>query len=233
MERPPAPPEAVLIRLAREAAGITVAEAAKTAGVSVARWSQIEAGSEMRHGQVSPVTGKAGTIARMAHAVPRISPERLAAEGRRPDAAEILREIVGDAGPAPKPDASRVDFSGDDPEAHDPFVRDILAEAHKVLDDLTGGMLPDPSDPDAADIFRIPGALIFDEREARIWDDPRLSRKQRIDIMAYARRLMAKASEQERRRTGLSRIAAAGNHRVTAAMASPVSVAPEAFRASS
>jgi hypothetical protein len=83
MERPPAPPEAVLIRLAREAAGIRVAEASKRAGVSVARWSQIESGSENRHGTVSPVTGRAG-----------ITPERMAAEGRRPDAAEILREIL-------------------------------------------------------------------------------------------------------------------------------------------
>jgi hypothetical protein len=93
MERPPAPPEAVLIRLAREAAGIPIAAAAERAGVSVARWSQIEAGSEIRHGQVSPVTGRAGTIARMAGAIPGISPERLASEGQRPDAAEILGEI--------------------------------------------------------------------------------------------------------------------------------------------
>jgi transcriptional regulator with XRE-family HTH domain len=92
MERPPAPPEAVLIRLAREAANIRIADAAARAGVSVARWSQIEAGSELRHGSVSPVTGRAGTIARMAH-VAGVSPERLAAEGARPDAAEILREI--------------------------------------------------------------------------------------------------------------------------------------------
>lgn len=92
MERPPAPPEAVLIRLAREAAGIRVAEASKRAGVSVARWSQIESGSEIRHGTVSPVTGRAGTIARMAAEV-GVSPERLETKGRRPDAAEILREI--------------------------------------------------------------------------------------------------------------------------------------------
>jgi hypothetical protein len=93
MERPPAPPEAVLIRLAREAAGIPIATAAARAGVSVARWSQIETGSEIRHGQVSGVTGRAGTIARMASVIPGIDPERLAGRGQRADAAEILREI--------------------------------------------------------------------------------------------------------------------------------------------
>jgi transcriptional regulator with XRE-family HTH domain len=102
MERPPAPPEAVLIRLAREAAGIPVAAAAKGAGVSVARWSQIESGSEIRHGNVSPVNGRAGTIARMAAEV-GVTPERMAAEGHRPDAAEILREIRRQAEPEPAP----------------------------------------------------------------------------------------------------------------------------------
>ncbi len=100
MERPSAPPEAVLIRLAREAAGIPVAAAAKRAGVSVARWSQIENGSEIRHGAVSPVNGRAGTIARMAAEV-GVTPERMAAEGGRPDAAEILREIRRRQGPGP------------------------------------------------------------------------------------------------------------------------------------
>jgi transcriptional regulator with XRE-family HTH domain len=92
MERPPAPPEAVLIRLAREAADIRMAEAAKNAGVSVARWSQIESGSEMRSGRVTPVRARAGTIARMAREV-GITPERMESEGQRPDAAEILREM--------------------------------------------------------------------------------------------------------------------------------------------
>jgi transcriptional regulator with XRE-family HTH domain len=107
MERPPAPPEAVVIRLAREAAGIRVAEAAERAGVSIARWSQIEAGSEVRHGKAGPVTGRPGTIARMAHAV-GIGPDRLETEGGRPDAAEILREIMRldhAAASAPRPAA--------------------------------------------------------------------------------------------------------------------------------
>lgn len=105
MERPPAPPEAVLIRLAREAADIRVAVAAKGAGVSVARWSQIETGSETRNGKMSPVRAKAGTIARMAREI-GISPERMAAEGERPDAAEIIREIIrqdGESQDAPPP----------------------------------------------------------------------------------------------------------------------------------
>ncbi len=92
MERPPALPEGILIRRAREAAGITVPEAAQAAGISKARWTQVETGYETRQGAARPVRAKPGTIARMAHAV-GISPERMETEGTRPDAAEVLREI--------------------------------------------------------------------------------------------------------------------------------------------
>jgi transcriptional regulator with XRE-family HTH domain len=92
MDRPPAPPEAALLRLAREAANIKVSEAARAAGISTARWSQIENGYETRHGGFKEVRAKAGMLARMAK-VPGLTPERLAEEGQRPDAAEVLREI--------------------------------------------------------------------------------------------------------------------------------------------
>src|ERR1700722_7512789 len=42
MQAPPPPPEASLLHRARESAEITMAEAAKTAGITDTRWSQIE-----------------------------------------------------------------------------------------------------------------------------------------------------------------------------------------------
>lgn len=93
MERPPALPEGTLIRRAREASGLTVPAAAQAAAMSKARWTQVETGYETRQGQVRRVKAKPGTIARMAHAV-GLDPDRLEADGERPDAAEILREIL-------------------------------------------------------------------------------------------------------------------------------------------
>ena len=114
MEQPPAPPEAALIRLARQASNIRMAQAAEEAGVSLARWSHIENGHEKRQGTIRPVKAKADTLARMARAV-GVSPERLETEGCRPDAAGILREILR-AEPAPAP--PRLAAA---PPARDPF----------------------------------------------------------------------------------------------------------------
>lgn len=93
MNRPQPPPEAVLIRLVREAQGIKIPEAARRAGISKGRWSQVELGYETRSGIVKPVKASAGVIAHMADAV-HLPPERLEAEGERPDAVGILREIA-------------------------------------------------------------------------------------------------------------------------------------------
>jgi hypothetical protein len=63
----------------------------------VARWSQIETGSEIRFGLYKRVWAKPGTLAWMA-AILRITPERLAGEGQRPDAARVLTEILRTCG---------------------------------------------------------------------------------------------------------------------------------------
>lgn len=102
MTRPSPPPEAVLIRTVREAARIKIPVAAKAAGISVARWSQVETGAETRAGRRMAVRAPAGTLAHMAHAV-GISPGRLEAEGKRPDAAEVLREILRGHEPPSRP----------------------------------------------------------------------------------------------------------------------------------
>ena len=91
MNRPSPPPEAVILRLARKAAGISGPDASRAAGISKARLSQIECGYETRLGGLRPVRGKDATIARLA-AVVGVTPERLDNAGRG-DAAAVLREI--------------------------------------------------------------------------------------------------------------------------------------------
>ncbi|MFE3129156.1 helix-turn-helix domain-containing protein [Streptomyces hydrogenans] len=101
---PTPPPEAALLRLAREAAGLSPESAAtRMAGkFSGSRWRQIEAG--YRRDSDSAVVAKAPTLAQMAHAL-GITPDRLEAAGRG-DAATILREIETTSTPQPAPQAA-------------------------------------------------------------------------------------------------------------------------------
>lgn len=89
---PTPPPEAELVRLAREAQRISPETAAARAEtqLSGSRWRQIEAG--WRKDTKTVVIAKAATLAHMAYAV-GVSPERLEAAGRN-DAAEVLREVL-------------------------------------------------------------------------------------------------------------------------------------------
>lgn len=143
MDRPPARPEGALLRLARQAAGMTIPDAVKASGVSKARWSQVESGYETRNGVTRPVQAKADTIARMARAV-SIPPERLRDEGRREDAASILEEMIRSepatpvpahglsavpAGEAPGLAEAAADVLGDDPVAIA-----IMGQAHKPVE---------------------------------------------------------------------------------------------------
>lgn len=113
MERPAPPPEALLIALARKAAGIRAPAAARKAGISKARWSQVENGCEMREGAYRPVRARDDTLAHMAYAI-GVTPERLETEGRRPDAAAVLREILRE--PSPEPPPSGVSLDGLTPD---------------------------------------------------------------------------------------------------------------------
>lgn len=110
MDKPAPPPEAVLLRRIRIAAGIRASAAAAEVAkhslrrFSASRWSQIENGYETRDGSYKLVRAPADTLARMAgvlHAY-GLTPERLETEGQRPDAAEIFREMLR-AGPLPEP----------------------------------------------------------------------------------------------------------------------------------
>jgi transcriptional regulator with XRE-family HTH domain len=91
MQKPEPPPEAPLIRLVRLASRLTSAQAAAKAGISKARWSQVENGSEKRAGLWYPVSATDGLLAKMADAI-GLTPCRLADAGRE-DAAAILREM--------------------------------------------------------------------------------------------------------------------------------------------
>lgn len=86
------PPEAVLIKRARQARGISPEDAAtRTTVIKSRRWRQIESG----HDRGRPVRGDDDVIAHMASVV-GLAPEQLAAVGRA-EAAEVLREILRQA----------------------------------------------------------------------------------------------------------------------------------------
>lgn len=121
MHRPEPPPEAVLIRIVREAAQISVADAANAAGISKSRWSQIENAYEAR----GEVTGKPGIIAWMAWAV-GLDRKRLGEY--RPDAALVLDEILRRHGPREDIDndgplARIAATEGLDPEDAEAFIK--------------------------------------------------------------------------------------------------------------
>jgi hypothetical protein len=99
VETPEPPPEAALIARVRKAAGMTIEQAAaaareRTPGLRLsAEWFRaIELGYERKSGSKT-VIGSAMQIAHMARAV-GLSPERVETEGRRPDAADVLREML-------------------------------------------------------------------------------------------------------------------------------------------
>ncbi|MFE7272993.1 hypothetical protein [Streptomyces sp. NPDC057623] len=90
---PEPPPEADLIRLARQARGLSPEEAAERTPVRIKgfRWRQIEKGFKGKVGESDPVKALPKTLAHMAHTV-GVTPSRLVEAGRE-DAAQILREI--------------------------------------------------------------------------------------------------------------------------------------------
>ncbi|MGW2692422.1 hypothetical protein ACWC3Y_11230 [Streptomyces sp. NPDC001296] len=104
---PKPPPEADLIRLARQARGLSPDEAADRTPVRIKgfRWRQIENGYKGKPGTSDQVKAPAKTLAHMAYTV-GVTPTRLMEAGRD-DAAKILREIqiqsAGGAASLPDP----------------------------------------------------------------------------------------------------------------------------------
>lgn len=134
MIKPAPPPEAVIIRVAREAGQIKTPVAARAAGISVARWSQIEIGYETRRGRFKEVRARAGTLAHMAAAV-GVSPDRLEEAGRG-DAAVILREIMrrnAEPTPAPRYSNPGIERIANDPDLPDDVKAGLIAVAKSLM----------------------------------------------------------------------------------------------------
>jgi hypothetical protein len=89
MTEPQRPPHGILIESARLAAGISLAQAVRLAGVAKDTWINTVRG---RNGEGGEYRARPRTVARMARAA-GVTPERLETEGERPDAAAILREM--------------------------------------------------------------------------------------------------------------------------------------------
>lgn len=88
---PEPPPEAMLLKRVRKARQMTIPQAARLAGISASRWSQIENGYERKNGEPVPVQAPTGTMAHMASAL-GITAAQLIEVGRG-DAVEVLGEI--------------------------------------------------------------------------------------------------------------------------------------------
>lgn len=102
MARPKPPPYAQLIAAARQAPPrMTITEAARRAGISDTRWSQLENGYRMNRGRAEPEWAPADTLAAMARAV-GVTPQQLAASGREDAAGEL--DALPSLRPEPEPD---------------------------------------------------------------------------------------------------------------------------------
>lgn len=99
----PQPPTAGrVLRVAREALGLSSPAVATATGVSKATISNIENGYQVREGgRRVAVTGKAGTVARLA-AYLGVTPAQLTDAGRA-DASEVLQEILRRDEPPERP----------------------------------------------------------------------------------------------------------------------------------
>jgi transcriptional regulator with XRE-family HTH domain len=100
MESEAPPAEARLIRTAREAAGMTAAQAAQATkgAVSATYWRDVERGHGGRRGQQAPARASARLLAAMAR-VTGVTPDQLAG-AQREDAARVLAEILRREGAA-------------------------------------------------------------------------------------------------------------------------------------
>lgn len=193
MNSPPEPPpEAAIITVAREAAGLTIADAVRVAQrispqlrMSNSRWSQIENGYEVRAGGIiREVTAKPGTLAHMAY-VTQADPEQLRATGRPnaiaaiPVIAEIRRRQDAESSrqpPAGQRDAPPLLSPGQPAGAAQSAEDAAFLPASPAMEAAMaphimeiGGLVRDRILK--APGGRVPGAGLFaDPREAAAWD---------------------------------------------------------------
>jgi transcriptional regulator with XRE-family HTH domain len=103
--RPPRrqPPEMAVIHERRTRPGISVRQAARLAGISEARWRQLEAGGRDMRGMWIDEEAPDRTLSRMAHAV-GVTPRELRDAGRK-EAAAMLEEYAAELEARAKADA--------------------------------------------------------------------------------------------------------------------------------
>jgi hypothetical protein len=193
-ERPPQPPEGKLIEDAAAHLDISIREAARRAGLSYGRWRQIVQGYQNgSQGSYAEVRGPVKTVARMATTV-GITPEQMETEGQRPDVADFMRQEPGTRPP-------EIDFAGDDAEALRPYIDELERLALDALASLFGGDLPGDVTGNLDVALSVPGRLLFPDSpaQARLWDDTRLTPKERITLLAKYRKNAAQAVKPERR----------------------------------
>lgn len=179
----PAPPEATVIRLAREAMGITAQAAADaTSGISAAYWRDVERGHGGRRGQRVPARASARVLAAMARTV-GVEPHQLAEAGRE-DAARVLAEIQRREGAAPQP--APVTLQRGPGDAALPMDRQFQDQAEPHYTQIAGAVLRARSEhwelPPSAPLqgeWVFPGdpvsAAQWDSLAARGWSDWQLS----------------------------------------------------------
>lgn len=172
VDQPPA--AATLIRLARQARGLSPEAAAKMTAIRLggSRWREIEKG--YKGAERRTVRPPALTLAHMAHVV-GVSPERLH-EADRTDAAEILREILRQEAEAESEPAPYANLT--DPLERAAWEADLpLSERTKMVDLLRQGraraLEPPPPRTDLSDLLRerrVALGLSLDDVSARVTD---------------------------------------------------------------
>lgn len=131
---PSTPPEAALIRVARQARGISPEAAAKQTPIRLggSRWREIEKGYKGADRQ--PVRAPDLTVAHMARVV-GLLPERLAEVGRE-SAAEVLREILRQEAEAGEAEQSRPYANLADPLERTAWEMPLPVEQRRLIVDM-------------------------------------------------------------------------------------------------
>jgi hypothetical protein len=158
-EAPAPPPEALLIRTAREAVGMTATQAAAATqgAVSATYWRDVERGYGGRRGKRAAARASARLLAAMAH-ITRVTPDQLA-KVKREDAARVLTEILrreGGSDPAEVPAVPRNPFAA------------FASQFSEPEDDSAWDMFPDPADKLLRWIWRMP--VPVEDREQLVAD---------------------------------------------------------------
>lgn len=133
-DRPARPPEAEMIKGARERLRLSIPEAAAAisrhmiaggarSGLSAARLRQIEAGYLTQRAGVQVPTAASAAILAHAARFYGITPDDLKSAGKRPDAAKALKALLASAPAAPEPATVRDAVPGEEPAPGTPQDR--------------------------------------------------------------------------------------------------------------